>query len=36
MDPASGKIIIDGIDISTIGVHDLRSRVVSAPIPFPQ
>ncbi|TDL15864.1 hypothetical protein BD410DRAFT_816853 [Rickenella mellea] len=26
-DPASGRIIIDGIDITTIGVHDLRSRV---------
>jgi ABC-type multidrug transport system fused ATPase/permease subunit len=23
-----GRIVIDGIDISTIGLHDLRSRVV--------
>ncbi|TDL21715.1 P-loop containing nucleoside triphosphate hydrolase protein, partial [Rickenella mellea] len=30
-DPASGKIIIDGIDITTIGVHDLRSRVTFIP-----
>lgn len=28
VDPAEGKIIIDGIDISTIGLQDLRSRVV--------
>ena len=27
-DPSSGRIIIDGIDISTIGIHDLRSRLV--------
>ncbi|KAF7982635.1 hypothetical protein HWV62_27065 [Athelia sp. TMB] len=27
-DPVSGKILIDGIDISTIGVGDLRSRLV--------
>ncbi|XP_077251240.1 multidrug resistance-associated protein 14 [Tasmannia lanceolata] len=26
VEPAGGKIIIDGIDISTIGLHDLRSR----------
>ncbi|KZP20527.1 multidrug resistance-associated ABC transporter [Athelia psychrophila] len=26
-DPVSGKILIDGIDISTIGVGDLRSRL---------
>ena len=26
MEPAGGKIIVDGIDISTIGLHDLRSR----------
>ncbi|KAF9442979.1 multidrug resistance-associated ABC transporter [Macrolepiota fuliginosa MF-IS2] len=31
VDPASGKIIIDGIDISTIGVHDLRSRITFIP-----
>jgi ABC-type multidrug transport system fused ATPase/permease subunit len=29
VDPASGRILIDGIDITTIGLHDLRSRVVS-------
>jgi ABC-type multidrug transport system fused ATPase/permease subunit len=28
IDPESGRIIIDGIDISTIGIHDLRSRLV--------
>lgn len=28
-DPASGRIMIDGIDISKIGIHDLRSRLVS-------
>ncbi|XP_010518496.1 PREDICTED: ABC transporter C family member 4 [Camelina sativa] len=26
VEPSGGKIIIDGIDISTIGLHDLRSR----------
>uniref|UniRef100_A0A7N2MJI6 ABC transporter domain-containing protein n=2 Tax=Quercus lobata TaxID=97700 RepID=A0A7N2MJI6_QUELO len=26
VEPAWGKIIVDGIDISTIGLHDLRSR----------
>lgn len=30
VDPTSGKITIDGIDISKIGLHDLRSRIVSA------
>jgi ATP-binding cassette subfamily C (CFTR/MRP) protein 2 len=29
VDPASGRILVDGIDITTIGLHDLRSRVVS-------
>lgn len=28
VDPANGKIVIDGIDISKIGLRDLRSRVV--------
>jgi ABC-type multidrug transport system fused ATPase/permease subunit len=28
VDPASGRIVIDGIDISKIGLHDLRSRIV--------
>lgn len=26
VEPEGGKIIVDGIDISTIGLHDLRSR----------
>ncbi|KAI5443879.1 Multidrug resistance-associated protein 7, variant 2 [Lathyrus oleraceus] len=26
VEPAGGKIIVDGIDISSIGLHDLRSR----------
>ncbi len=29
VDPSSGCIVIDGIDITSIGVQDLRSRVVS-------
>ena len=28
VDPTSGRILIDGIDISTIGLYDLRSRIV--------
>jgi hypothetical protein len=32
VDPESGRIVIDGIDISTIGVHDLRSRLVCSRI----
>ncbi|KAL4065665.1 hypothetical protein V8B97DRAFT_2019002 [Scleroderma yunnanense] len=31
VDPMEGRIVIDGIDISTIGVHDLRSRVTYIP-----
>ncbi|KAH9081540.1 hypothetical protein EDB83DRAFT_2214476 [Lactarius deliciosus] len=31
VDPDSGKIYIDGIDITTIGLHDLRSRVTFIP-----
>ena len=28
VDPTEGKIVIDGVDIQTIGLHDLRSRIV--------
>ncbi|KAF9555967.1 multidrug resistance-associated ABC transporter [Agrocybe pediades] len=31
VDPSNGRIIIDGIDISTIGIYDLRSRVTFIP-----
>ncbi|GER46093.1 multidrug resistance-associated protein 5 [Striga asiatica] len=31
IEPASGRIIIDNIDISTIGLHDLRSRLSIIP-----
>ncbi|KAL4313312.1 hypothetical protein GQ457_01G056240 [Hibiscus cannabinus] len=31
IEPAGGKIIIDNIDISTIGLHDLRSRLSIIP-----
>ncbi|TBU41809.1 P-loop containing nucleoside triphosphate hydrolase protein [Dichomitus squalens] len=31
VEPASGSIIIDGIDISSVGLHDLRSRVTFIP-----
>ncbi|KAG7017989.1 ABC transporter C family member 14 [Cucurbita argyrosperma subsp. argyrosperma] len=27
VEPSAGKIIIDGIDIATLGLHDLRSRL---------
>jgi len=30
-DPSSGRILIDGIDISTIGLEDLRSRLTFIP-----
>lgn len=30
-DPAAGKIILDGIDITSIGVDDLRSRITYIP-----
>ncbi|KAI0048024.1 multidrug resistance-associated ABC transporter [Auriscalpium vulgare] len=30
-DPTSGRIIIDGIDITKIGLHDLRSRLTFIP-----
>ncbi|KAJ7764128.1 hypothetical protein DFH07DRAFT_1059163 [Mycena maculata] len=31
VDPAGGRIVIDGIDISTIGINDLRSRLTFIP-----
>uniref|UniRef100_A0A914DZE1 Uncharacterized protein n=1 Tax=Acrobeloides nanus TaxID=290746 RepID=A0A914DZE1_9BILA len=31
IEPASGQIIIDGIDISKIGLHELRSRITIIP-----
>ncbi|RZC47304.1 hypothetical protein C5167_040258 [Papaver somniferum] len=31
VEPAGGRIIIDNIDISTIGLHDLRSRLCIIP-----
>ncbi|KJA19718.1 hypothetical protein HYPSUDRAFT_1094370 [Hypholoma sublateritium FD-334 SS-4] len=31
VDPTTGRILIDGIDISTIGTHDLRSKVTFIP-----
>ncbi|KAJ7508849.1 hypothetical protein B0H11DRAFT_1962913 [Mycena galericulata] len=31
VDPVNGRIVIDGIDISTIGINDLRSRLTFIP-----
>lgn len=28
-DPSGGRIVLDGIDVTTVGVEDLRSRMVS-------
>ena len=34
VEPAAGEITIDGIDISSIGLHDLRSRLTILPQVF--
>ena len=31
IEPATGKIVIDGVDVSTIGLHDLRSKLTIIP-----
>ncbi|KAH8825097.1 multidrug resistance-associated ABC transporter [Flagelloscypha sp. PMI_526] len=31
VDPASGRVMIDGLDISSIGIQDLRSRITFIP-----
>ena len=31
VEPASGKIVIDDVDVSTLGLHDLRSRITIIP-----
>jgi ABC-type multidrug transport system fused ATPase/permease subunit len=31
MEPSEGKIYVDGIDISSVGVYDFRSRVTIIP-----
>ncbi|TCD65581.1 hypothetical protein EIP91_002465 [Steccherinum ochraceum] len=31
VDPVGGRIVVDGIDISKIGLHDLRSRITFIP-----
>ncbi|KAJ6516120.1 P-loop containing nucleoside triphosphate hydrolase protein [Mycena sanguinolenta] len=31
VEPTSGRIVVDGIDISTLGVHDLRTRLTFIP-----
>ena len=30
-EPSNGKILIDGVDISTLGLHDLRSQITIIP-----
>ena len=34
VEPSGGKIIIDRIDITTIGLHDIRSRFGIIPVLF--
>jgi len=34
IEPMQGKIVIDGIDIATIGLHDLRSKLTIIPQVF--
>ncbi len=31
IEPAEGKIVIDGVDVSTIGLHDLRGQLTIIP-----
>lgn len=31
IDPSAGRILVDGLDISTIGLHDLRARIAVVP-----
>ena len=31
IEAAGGRIIVDGVDIATIGLHDLRSRLTIIP-----
>lgn len=31
LEAAEGKIVIDGIDIASLGLHDLRSRLTIIP-----
>lgn len=31
IEKAQGSIVIDGIDVSTIGLHDLRSKITIIP-----
>jgi ABC-type multidrug transport system fused ATPase/permease subunit len=31
VEPAGGSIIIDGIDVKDIGLHDLRSKITIIP-----
>ena len=31
IEPASGQIVIDGVDIAELGLHDLRSKLTIIP-----